>query len=125
VITLAIKQQAPLSTVRLGLVKASLLGLALLGVGGPLCATGFILKLVGTSLPILSVLLVVMGAAYFYVLSKYWKLLKLSRQLGNSTSQALVEQEIVELAAKNPKWITMVTQAIVFMCLILFIAKII
>lgn len=112
-------------TVRLGLVKASLLGLALLGVGGTFCATGFILKLVGTSLPILSVLLVVMGAAYFFVLSKYWKLLKLSRQLGNLASQASVEQEIVELAAKNPKWITMVTQAIVFMCLILLIAKII
>ena len=112
-------------TVQLGLVRASLLGLALLSVGGTLCATGFILKLSTTSLPILSLLLVVMGAAYFYVLSKYWKLLNLSRQLSNSASQALVEQEIVELAFKNPKWITMVTQAIVFMCLILLIARII
>ena len=66
-----------------------------------------------------------MAAAYFYVLSKYWKLLNLSRQLNNSANQASVEQEIVDLAAKNPKWITMVTQAIVFMCLILLIAKII
>lgn len=66
--------------------------------------------------------LVVMGAAYFYVLGKYWKLLNLSKQLNNSGS---VEQEIVELAAKNPKWITIVTQAIVFMCLILLVAKII
>ena len=112
-------------TVRLGLVKASLLGLALLGVGGTLCATGFILKLAGTSLPVLSVLLVAMGAAYFYVLSKYWKLLNLSRQLDNSARQASFEQEIVGLAAKNPKWITIVTQAIVFMCLILLIAKLI
>ena len=74
-------------TVRLGLVRASLLGLVLLGVGGILCTTGFILKLSTTSLPILSVLLVVMAAAYFYVLSKYWKLLNLSRQLNNSGGQ--------------------------------------
>jgi 4-hydroxybenzoate polyprenyltransferase len=112
-------------TVQLGLVKASLLGLILLGAGGVLCATGFILKLMSTALPILSILLVVMAAAYFYVLSKYWKLLNLSRQQNSSSGQPSVEQEIVELAAKNPKWITMVTQGIVFMCLILLIAKII
>ena len=112
-------------TVQLGLVRASLLGLVLLGVGCTLCATGFILKLSTTSLPILSVFLIVMVAAYFYVLSKYWKLLNLSRQLNNSQRQTSVEQKIVDLAAKNPKWITIVTQAIVFMCLILLIAKII
>jgi 1,4-dihydroxy-2-naphthoate octaprenyltransferase len=112
-------------TVQLGLVKASLLGLALLSVGGTLCATGFILKLSTTSLPFLSVFLVIMGAAYFFVLSKYWKLLNLSKQLNNSLKQPLVEQEIVALAARNPKWITIVTQTIVLMSLILLIAKII
>ena len=112
-------------TVQLGLVKASLFGLILLGAGGILCATGFILKLMSTSLPILSVLLVVMAAAYFYVLSKYWELLNLSRQQNSSSEQASVEQKIVDLATKNPKWITLVTQSIVFMCLILLIAKII
>lgn len=110
-------------TVRLGLVKASLLGLALLTVGGSLCAAGFTLKLSAISLPFLSVLLVVMAAGYAYVLSKYWKLLHLSRRLGNS-QQPAVEQEIVDLAAKNPKWITIVTQTIVFMSIVLLIAKI-
>jgi 1,4-dihydroxy-2-naphthoate octaprenyltransferase len=110
-------------TVRLGLVKASLLGLTLLSAGGILCATGFILKLTVSSLPILSVLLIVMAVAYLYVLSKYWKILSLSKHLDISPNQASVEQEIVQLAAKNPKWITIVTQAIVFMCVILLIAK--
>ena len=112
-------------TVQLGPVKASLLGLALLSVGGILCGTGFMLKLAVSSLPILSVLLAVMAAAYLYVLSKYWKILSLSKHLGNSAQQASVEQDIVELAAKNPKWITIVTQTIVFMCIILLIAKLI
>ena len=112
-------------TVQLGLVKASLLGLTLLSVGGTLCAAGFILEISTTSLPILSVLLVVMAAAYFFVLSKFWKLLNLSRQLSNSANQGSVDQKIVDLAAKNPKWITIVSQSIVFMCLILLVAKII
>ena len=112
-------------TVRLGLVKASLLGLTLLSAGGILCSTGFILKLTVSSLPMLSVLLIVMAVAYLYVLSKYWKILNLSKHLDNSQDQASAEQEIVQLAAKNPKWITIVTQAIVFMCLILLIAKLI
>lgn len=112
-------------TVRLGLVKSSLLGLALLSVGGILCGTGLFLRLTDGSLPILSGLLIVMAMAYLYVLSKYWKILELSKRLGAFENQASIEQEIVQLAAKNPKWITMVTQTIVFMCLILLVAKII
>lgn len=111
-------------TVRLGLVKASLLGLALLGIGGSLCAAGFILKLSTTSLTYLSALLAVMAAGYIYVLSKYIKLLNLSRQLGNLAQSASIETKIVDLAAKNPKWITIVTQTIVFMSIVLLIAKI-
>lgn len=35
-----------------------------------------------------------------------------------------IEQEVVELSSKNPKWITITTQAIVFVNLIYFIGKI-
>jgi 4-hydroxybenzoate polyprenyltransferase len=110
-------------TVNLGLEKASLLELALLSIGGVFCGTAFVLKLVVSSLPTLSVLVVVMVAAYIFVLGKYWKLFNLSRLLGKSKETSSVEQDIVQLAAKNPKWITIVTQAIVFMCIILLIAK--
>jgi hypothetical protein len=36
-----------------------------------------------------------------------------------------LEDEIVELAAENPKWITLITQVIVLMCIVLLISKIV
>jgi 4-hydroxybenzoate polyprenyltransferase len=112
-------------TVRLGLVKASLLGIALLSLGGTLCGLGLFLGLAYSSLPVLSVCLAVMAMAYLYILGKYWKLYNLSKLLGASENQNSDEQEIVQLAAKNPKWITLITQTIVFMCLILLVTKLI
>ena len=35
-----------------------------------------------------------------------------------------LEQEIVSIALKNPKWITLVTQTIVLMCIVLLASKI-
>jgi 4-hydroxybenzoate polyprenyltransferase len=112
-------------TVRLGLVGASLLGIALLSLGGTLCGTGLFLGLAYSSLPVLSAFLVVMAVAYFYILGKYWKLYNLSKLLGASENQNAIEQDIMKLAAKNPKWITLITQTIVFMCLVLLAAKLV
>lgn len=112
-------------TVRLGLVKASLLEIALLSLGGTLCGTGLFLGLAYSSLPVLSACLAVMAAAYFYILGKYWKLYNLSKLLGASESQNAIEQDIVQLAAKNPKWITLITQTIVFICLVLLVTKLV
>jgi len=112
-------------TVRLGLIKASLLGMSLLSIGGTLCGVGLILRLAYSSLPILSAFLAVMAVAYLYVLGKYWKLYNLSKLLVASENQNSTEQEIVQLAAKNPKWITLITQTIVFMCLVLLVTKLI
>ena len=111
-------------TVRLGLVRASLLGLGLFSIGGVLCGVGFVLKLAYSALPILSGFLVVMAIAYLYILSKYVRLFKLSK-LNEKEGKESIGKEIVQLAAKNPKWITIVTQAIVLMSIILLIAKII
>jgi 4-hydroxybenzoate polyprenyltransferase len=111
-------------TVRLGLAKASFLSIALLGVGGTLCGAGLFLRLASGRLPILSAFLAVMAVAYLYVLGKFWKLYGLSKKLGVSESQNLTEQEIVKLASENPRWITLITQIIVVMCVILLIAKI-
>jgi len=112
-------------TVRLDLVKASLLGIALLSLGGTLCGLGLFLGLAYSSLPVLSACLAVMAMAYFYILGKYWKLYNLSRSLSASENQNSTEQEIVQLAAKNPKWITLITQTIVFMCLVLLVTKLV
>jgi 4-hydroxybenzoate polyprenyltransferase len=112
-------------TVRLGLIKASVLGMALLSVGGILCGVGFILRLASSSLPILGAFLAVMAVAYLYILGKYWKLYNLSKLLGALQNQNSPEREIVQLAAKNPKWITLITQTIVLMCLVLLAVKLI
>lgn len=112
-------------TVRLGLIKASLLGMSLLSIGGTLCGVGLILRLTYSSLPILSAFLAVMAVTYLYVLGKYWKLYNLSKLLGASENQNSTEQKIVQLAAKNPKWITLITQTIVLVCLVLLAAKLI
>ena len=110
-------------TVKLGLTKASALGISLLSVGGILCGVGFILRIAYSSLPLLGAFLAVMAVAYLYILGKYWKLYNLSKSLGASENQSVTEQEIVQLAAKNPKWITLVTQTIVVMCLVLLATK--
>lgn len=111
-------------TVQLGLKNASLLGLTLLSLGGILCGAGFILELSSNSLQVLSVFLLVMSATYLYVLLKYLNLYKLSKNL-NKQGHEQTEQNIVEAVAKNPKWITLITQSIVVMSVVLLVSKII
>lgn len=112
-------------TVQLGLKNASFLGLTLLSLGGIFCGAGFVLELEAGSLQVLSVFLLVMAVAYVYVLTKYLNLYKLSKKLAQPESHEQTEQDIVGLAAKNPKWITLITQSIVVMCLVLLVSKLI
>jgi hypothetical protein len=68
-----------------------------------------------------------LAAAYVSILAKYWRLYTLSRKLNVSPTENddALEQDIVNIAKKNPKWITLVTQAIVLMCVVLLASKII
>ena len=112
-------------TVRLGLMKASAMGIALLSLGGVLCGLGFAFRLAYGPLPVLSLFLAVMALAYVYVLQKYWRLYTLSKMLGSTGNHPQTEDDIVRLAAKNPKWITGITQSIVLVCLVLLVSKLI
>lgn len=112
-------------TVRLGLVRASLLGILLLILGGILCGTSIFLRLIYGPSPILAAFLIFFAAVYYYALSNYWKLYLLSneyesREEGDRVSS---EQSIVELSAQNPRWITLVTQTIVIVCLVVLVAQ--
>jgi len=109
-------------TVRLGLVKASLFSIVLLGVGGILCGTGFLLRLVYSPHPVFTVLLIVMAVTHGYIFTKYLRLYHLSKEYAFSGKQGSIDQ-IVELATQNPRWITTVTQTIVFMSLVLIASK--
>jgi len=110
-------------TVRLGLVKASLFSIVLLGVGGILCGTGFLLRLAYGSYPALTVFLLVMAIAYFFVLRKYNRLYSLSKMYMTSGDHSSIAQDIERLSAHNPQWITLITQTIVFMSLLLLVDK--
>jgi 4-hydroxybenzoate polyprenyltransferase len=112
-------------TVRLGLTGASLFGMALLSLGGTLAAVALFLRLAYSSLPILSAFLIIMAVSYLHILRKYWRLHDLSKSLAMPEKRDSAEQDIVQLAAKNPQWITLITQTIVVMCLVLIASKII
>ena len=112
-------------TVQLGLVKASLLGILLLIFGGILCGAGIFLRLIYGPHPTLTAFLLFLVAAYYYALGKYRKLYSLSKEFESREEgyRRSVEQSIVELSAQNPRWITLVTQTIVFVSLVLLVAK--
>jgi len=110
-------------TVRLGLVKASLFSIVLLSMGGILCGTGFLLRLAYGSYPALAVFLLVMAVAYFHVLRKYNTLYSLSKRYMTSEDQSSIAQEIESLSAHHPKWITLITQTVVFVSLVLLVGK--
>lgn len=110
-------------TVRLGLAKASLFSIVLLSVGGVLCGTGFLLRLAYGSYPALTIFLLIVAFAYFYVLRKYNRLYSLSKRYIISEDQSSIAQDIERLSAHNPHWITLITQTIVFMSLVLLAGK--
>jgi len=110
-------------TVRLGLVKASLFSMVLLSVGGILCGTGFLLRLAYGPYPALTVFLLVVAVAYLYVLRKYNRLYFLSKSYMTSVDQSSIAQDIERLSAHNPQWITLITQTIVLVSLVLLVGK--
>jgi 4-hydroxybenzoate polyprenyltransferase len=109
-------------TVRLGLVKASLLGIILLAAGGTLSGSAFFLRLLFGFQPIFSVFLIAIAAADLTVLREYWKLHVLSKEYASSNNKSTAEN-IVTLAAHNPKWINLVMQATVFVSIVLLISR--
>jgi chlorophyll synthase len=110
-------------TVRLGLVKSSALSILMMSLGGVLCGTAFFLVLFYGSYPILNVFLLSIVLADAYVLRQYKRLYSLSKKYA-STQKDSTAEEITDLAAHNPKWITVVTQSLVLMSIILLVYKV-
>lgn len=111
-------------TVQLGLVNASIFSILLLSMGGILAGTGISLKLLCSSQPMLIVFVAVMAVVYCFILRKYVRLYSLSKRCVASENSTPVAQEIEILSAENPKWITIITQIIVFMCVVILVSKI-
>jgi 4-hydroxybenzoate polyprenyltransferase len=114
-------------TVQIGLTRASIMALILLSAGGILCGIGLTSEIASSPIPQLGVFIVAMAIAYVYILKKYWRLLDQSRQFAKASNsrRAILEQAIITISAENPKWITIVTQAIVIMCIVLLVSKVV
>jgi 4-hydroxybenzoate polyprenyltransferase len=110
-------------TVRLGLKRSSLLSILMMSIGGVLCGAAFFLVLFYGAYPVLTVFLVAILLADAYVLRQYGKLYSLSKKYGSNKASSTADA-ITDLAAHNPKWITVVTQSLVLMSLVLLIYKI-
>jgi len=108
-------------TVWLGLVRASVLAIVLLIVGGTLMATAFVYT-VAFSFPLLLVSLSAIFAADAVILRNYRRLYVLSREY-SITEDVGVGEKIVDLSSRNPKWINLAQQSIVILALALIVAK--
>jgi 4-hydroxybenzoate polyprenyltransferase len=108
-------------TVALGLTKATSFAMTLLTAGAVLMVAAFMLTLVGTQLLLLAFLLAIF-VADAYVFGNFRKLHTLSSQYEH-TNEGHFAEEIVELSTHNPKWITLVSQSIVLMSVVLLVSK--
>jgi len=109
-------------TVHLGLVRASALAIFLLTLGGLLCGTGLFLGFAQIGQSFLAFSLLIMAFVYATVLRHYFTLYQLSRRYQSSKNEE-ISRDIIELATRNPKWITWISQSIVLMCIILIVGK--
>jgi 4-hydroxybenzoate polyprenyltransferase len=108
-------------TVWLGLVKASILAIVLLSAGGFLMGTAFALAIF-TQFPALAVSLLVLLVADTIILRNYITLYKLSRQY-SSTREDSTAERIVELSARNPKWINLAQLSVLVLAVALLAVK--
>lgn len=109
-------------TVHVGLVKASLLAMALLATGAALTMIAFLLEFTYAQHPFLSIILVAIPVAAFVVLKEFKKLYSLSKKYMISESNSIGE-EIVRLSAHNPQLIMIITQTYSIISIVLLVSK--
>ena len=114
-------------TVHLGLVKASLLSIILLSIGGILSGIAFFIPFAQETNPLLSLLIIALPIAItdLIVLQKLRKLYMLSNEYENSTGFNSIEQEIIDVSTNSPKWIMLVSQTYSLLSVILLVSKIV
>jgi 4-hydroxybenzoate polyprenyltransferase len=110
-------------TVRLGLAKASLLSIVLLALGATLTSVAFFLEFAHEQRLWLGVLLLAPIVAVLFVLGKLWKLHVLSKKYEDPEEEGSVEEDVVNLSARNPQWIMLVTQTYSALSIILLLSK--
>jgi len=114
-------------TVHLGLVKASLLSIILLSIGGILSGIAFFITFAQGTNPLLSLLIIALPIAItdLIVLQKLRKLYMLSNEYENSTGFNSIEQEIIDFSTNSPRWIMLVSQTYSIISIIMLVSKVI
>ena len=112
-------------TVRIGLSRASLMGIVLLGVGAALTSIALFLEWVSNQLSVLGVFVLAIPVVVLFVLSKFWKLYGLTREFDDANGQdrLALEGKITDLSSENPKWIMLVTQTYMILSIMLLLTK--
>jgi len=109
-------------TVHLGLVKASIIAMALLSTGAALTTIAFLLQFIYSQHLFLSIVLVAIPVSGFVVLKEFRKLYSLCREHTASESNG-IEAKIVNLSSHNPQWIMIVTQTYSAVSIVLLVSK--
>jgi len=110
-------------TVTLGLVKSSILAIALLATGATFTTLAFLLQFIYSQHSILSILLLAIPVVTFFVLRQFRKLYLLSKEYMATGSSNLIGEKIVNLSARNPQWIMIITQTYSAISIILLLSK--
>jgi len=110
-------------TVHLGLVKACMMSIVLIGIGAIFFTAAYLLEWINGPRPFLGLLLLIIPVSVFFVLTKIKKLHSLSKQYMNSQGNTTLKEQIVNLSAHNPQWIIIITQTYSILSIILLINK--
>ena len=112
-------------TVRLGLSRATSLGIVLLSAGAVLTGTALFLEWSFNQQLRFSIFIPAIPLAVVFVLTKFRKLYSLSKEYEKSNSQnrSVLEEKIVNLSSDNPKWIMLVTQTYSLLSIMLLASK--
>ncbi len=94
----------------------------LLTVGATLTLSAFLLQFIYAQHQFLAILLVAIPIAGFFVLREFGKLYSLSKEYVTVKSDD-IEKKIVQLSARNPKWIMIITQTYSIISIILLVSK--
>jgi len=112
-------------TVRLGLARATLLGIILLSAGAVLTGTALFLEWSFNQQLSFSIFILAMPIAVVFVLAKFKELYALSKEYETANDQncSVLEEKIVNLSSDNPKWIMLVTQTYSLLSIMLLVSK--
>ncbi len=113
-------------TVRLGLHKAAIMGIILLIAGAFLTGFSLFLEWYSNQLALLGVLVLSIPFVAGFVLSKFLKLYRLTKEYedANDQNRPVLERKVTDLSSENPKWIMMITQTFSVLSIILLLSKI-